>query len=372
MTGIEITISLLTMPAALSSDLRQRVISALKNTSVSNRQIAQRFQVGEATVRRYRKKLDNDEVLTPKRSPGRPRSVLTRHKKRRLEILRQEDNGRSLREYATATGMSHVSVLRHFREDGVKTFRRPSAPLLTTEQKNQRIKRSKHLLARLKHGLDVIFYTDEKNFTQVPSVNATSRVRVRTSDELIATSTPKVKHPQAVMVFGLVGSDGKKMPPIIFDRGFRLTASAYLDVLEKVAAWIRQEYPEKMADGKPANAWRCTFQQDSAPAHTAKIVQEWLVNFFGKNRVWTKQEWPPLSPDLNPMDFSIWNQVQRKACKKFHPTINELKAAIQEAWETELSPEYIRRTCSDMRRRLELISGQRHGSEHLAGQPICE
>ena len=361
------------MPPTISSDLVKRIIDAMKNTSESNRSIAERFQVGEATIRRYRKKMENGEDLAPKTSPGRPRSALTAEKKGQLEVLRQEDNSRSLREYAAATGVSHVSVFRHFREDGVKTCRRPSAPLLTTVQKSQRIERSKHLLSRLKHGTDVIWYTDEKNFTQVPSVNATSRLRVRTPEELIASTTPKVKHPQAVMVFGLVGSDGKKMPLIFFERGFRLNAAAYLEVLEQMAEWIRTEYPEMInSNGKPASEWRCTFQQDSAPAHTARSVQEWLINFFGENRVWKKEEWPASSPDLNPLDFSIWNQVQRKACKNFHSTIDGLKVDIQEAWETELTPEYIRRTCANVRRRLELVAGQRHGSEHLAGQPINE
>lgn len=43
------------------------------------------------------------------------------------------------------------------------------------------------------------------------------------------------------------------------------------------------------------------FQQDSAPAHKAKEVQDWCkANFLGFNSV---QEWPSYSPDLNPMDF---------------------------------------------------------------------
>jgi hypothetical protein len=46
------------------------------------------------------------------------------------------------------------------------------------------------------------------------------------------------------------------------------------------------------------------FQQDEAPAHTSNVSQEWcrtnLHDFMHK------LEWPPSSPDLNPMDFSIW------------------------------------------------------------------
>lgn len=49
------------------------------------------------------------------------------------------------------------------------------------------------------------------------------------------------------------------------------------------------------------------FQQDGAPAHTAKTVQqrcdENLTDFI------TKDEWPPSSPDLNPLDFSTWGYM---------------------------------------------------------------
>ena len=47
------------------------------------------------------------------------------------------------------------------------------------------------------------------------------------------------------------------------------------------------------------------FQQDGAPTHTANISQMWLrENIPG---FITKEQWPPSSPDLNPIDFSIWD-----------------------------------------------------------------
>ena len=56
------------------------------------------------------------------------------------------------------------------------------------------------------------------------------------------------------------------------------------------------------------------FQQDGAPAHTSKLTQAWLneniPDFI------TKEEWPPYSPDLNPMDYSIWSILETKACAK--------------------------------------------------------
>ena len=51
---------------------------------------------------------------------------------------------------------------------------------------------------------------------------------------------------------------------------------------------------------------------DGATAHTAKMVQAWCKDNF--KSLWSKELWPPSSPDLNLMDFGIWSILERKAC----------------------------------------------------------
>ncbi|KAI6658330.1 hypothetical protein LOD99_11090 [Oopsacas minuta] len=52
------------------------------------------------------------------------------------------------------------------------------------------------------------------------------------------------------------------------------------------------------------NKNRFLFQQDGAPAHTARTTQTWLSENIPD--FITKDEWQPSSPDLNPMDLSLW------------------------------------------------------------------
>ena len=43
-------------------------------------------------------------------------------------------------------------------------------------------------------------------------------------------------------------------------------------------------------------------------------------------------EWPPNSPDLNPLDYSVWSILEEKACAKPHPNVESLKRALKKAW----------------------------------------
>jgi hypothetical protein len=44
-------------------------------------------------------------------------------------------------------------------------------------------------------------------------------------------------------------------------------------------------------------------------------------------------EWSLNSPDLNVMDYSIWEILQEEACAKPHQTIEGLKKSLIKAWD---------------------------------------
>ena len=72
------------------------------------------------------------------------------------------------------------------------------------------------------------------------------------------------------------------------------------------------------------------FQQDSAPAHYGRVVQEWLNDKFGERWIGRRGfiEWPPRSPDLSPCDFFLWGILKDRVYRRNPRSIEELKNAI--------------------------------------------
>nr|CDJ91071.1 Hypothetical protein CBG17465 [Haemonchus contortus] len=113
-----------------------------------------------------------------------------------------------------------------------------------------------------------------------------------------------------------------KTPLIFVDPGVKTDKDFLKTILEDaLLPWANSCF-----NGHP---W--TFQQDSAPAHKAKVVQAWckseLPDFISAG------EWPASSPDLNPLDHNLWSYLESKACVTPHPNLGSLKAALIREWD---------------------------------------
>ena len=110
------------------------------------------------------------------------------------------------------------------------------------------------------------------------------------------------------------------MPPFFFERGQSVTKEVYLAALkDHVKPWMTAT-----AAGRPY-----VFQQDGAPVHTSHLVQNWLSDEM--DMVWTKELWPPSSPDLNPLDCYAWGVLEWENNKRAHNSIDSLRDTIEEA-----------------------------------------
>lgn len=270
---------------------------------------------------------------------------------RNIKRIVSRNPRKSMRAIAKQVGVSPRTVRRVVRQDlGLKSYVLRVKQLLTEDMKRKRVEIGQRLLNSLKRGArdKIRIFSDEKLFTTDQKSN-------RRNDRFIGDSIEEVpvvmksKHPAGVMVLGAVSSEGHVMPPHFFGPGEMVTADVYKRALEaKVKPWI-----ESVTRGSPY-----VFQQDSAPAHTARSTQEWCLGNL--QMVWTKDFWPPNSPDLNPMDYYLWSVVEAKVNE--HPVANRdaLKRKITEVMR-RMDQEEVARACACFRTRLEKVIGAEGG-----------
>ena len=130
---------------------------------------------------------------------------------------------------------------------------------------------------------------------------------------------------------------GKSMRAIARDSGL-----SDRTIRTHVRPWIESSFPNK----------NYVWQQDSAPGHKAKSTQKWLKQHFADH--WSPDLWPPSSPDANPLDYGVWGVLKGKASNQHHATVDSLVQAVDDVWDN-LSEDFIKKTCSRFRGRLEAI-----------------
>ncbi len=126
----------------------------------------------------------------------------------------------------------------------------------------------------------------------------------------------------SVMVWGVIGVGYRSkvviLPSRRLDDGelrvFRLDSKAYIRrCLSTCANELRQQ-------GR-------IFVQDGARAHAAKATREYL----DKKQVNWVQNWPPYSPDLNPIE-SFWKDLADAVGEQCPQTTPQLVEAVKKAW----------------------------------------
>ena len=110
------------------------------------------------------------------------------------------------------------------------------------------------------------------------------------------------KFTKKVTVSSVVSWNGISKPFFVGESNLKPNSRSHLEHLRNdLIPPIKELYPNN----------NFIFIQDSAPSHRAKIVQTFLQQEL-KCRFVANKEWPPSSPDCNPLDYYLWNEVKEK------------------------------------------------------------
>ena len=252
------------------------------------------------TVKRWCKMIREAGSIELSTSPGRSRTIRTKESIKKVKHRLNRKKKVTSRKLAVELNISRTSVRRILKNDLLfRPYKIIVEPLLTDEHKEKRKKFSNCVRTRFrKEDTMKILFSDEKLFdidgiynSQNDHIWAVSRVEADKRGGV----KQKRKFPEKVMIWLSVCSKGMS-PIVIFDEG----------TIDH-ARYIREVLPVALKYENDILGTYWTFQQDGAMPHVHHLTQQWCKDNFPS--FIDKDHWPPNSPDLNPLDYSIWDKL---------------------------------------------------------------
>lgn len=311
----------------LAGKKKSVIESELKNLNVSRKFIYR-------TIKRY-----EETGTTNKRSNGGPKKTATSPAMiRRVRARIRRNPRRSAKKMAKDLDISDRSLRRILKNDlRVKPYKIQKCHELTPKQKKVRLERVKGLIQlHASGGTPNTVFSDEKKFIVEQFVNKQNDriwLQQKSSENLDIRLATRRQAPAQLMVWAAVTATGRS-PLVIMEPNVKINAKVYQ---EKVLEGVLKPWAQKHFGSEPF-----TFQQDSAPSHKARINQQWLRE--NVPHFISTEQWPASSPDLNPLDFSIWSILEAKVCQKKHESLESLKASLHREWKA-IPQEHLRAAC---------------------------
>ena len=238
---------------------------------------------------------------------------------------------------------SLTTVRRRLQSHGLNGRRPRKKPLLSRRNINQRLQFAREHQDWTWVDWSVVLFTDESKFNLYHN-DGRDFVRRRKGEELLPHCiAPTVKFGGGgVMVWGAMSARGTGTLKTITGR---MNGEGYIDILGD------QLIPSAHLLGYGQHF---ILQDDNAPCHRARIVNEWKE----AEGIRTLQ-WPAQSPDLNPIE-NLWSDLGRAVRGDHCVTLRELDECLHRHWD-----QIGRQTCMNlvrsMPRRIQAVLDARGG-----------
>ena len=250
-----------------------------------------------------------------------------------------------MKEIANDFDHSKSTIKQILNENDIFHFEKTSACLFTAEHKQNRVFFCNRFIHVPYRNLPFIIFTDESSVSIDPGrVGVWRRRGFHPQGSFAETPQKQV----TLMVWGAIGPRGFRTPLIKVDGN--INAYKYVETLarEGILRIIQQEFGTHFV-----------WMQDNAPSHAAKLTRDTLFRFIPQ-----VLDWPPRSPDLNPIE-NLWDILKDRLGNDVYENEDQLFARLKYEWE-HIPAEIVHECYSAFLARC--IVCARHNGETLSGK----
>lgn len=265
----------------------------------------------------------NEQAFSSRK--GKPIRRRARSDEKVAQVLQYFENHpkNSIPNASVELNMSYSSVQRILKENRYHDYKNHYLEMLQPNHVDRRLNfLAEMAIAEEENGriYSQILWTDESRFLSNGIPN-------RKNSHYWASENPHMVHPVqnqghwGINVWcGIIGRH--LIGPYFFD--YTLTGERYL-------RFLREELPNLLEDVYPYFMGTMWLQQDGAPVHNTRAVEEYLNTNFPGRWIGTHGpiRWPPKSPDLTPLDFFLWGTLKNEVYKTPSRNIEHLKEKIR-------------------------------------------
>lgn len=305
-------------------------------------EISQKTGINADTIRSFINRYNKTNQINPKR--GRPPII------EQVEvdgIIGSVDSNCSttLNEISNDFDHTESTIKNILNDNGIFHYKKTAACLLDNDHKQDRMNFCRIFSNTPYAQLPTIIFTDESSVSVNPGRIGIWRRRGFHPENSFAETTQKAVN---VMVWGAIGPRGFRTPLIKVDGN--IDAYKYVETLAKkgILGIIQHEFGRNYV-----------WMHDNAPSHAAKLTHDTLLRFVPQ-----VLNWPPRSPDLNPIE-NLWDYIKDKLGNSIYDNEDQLFARLAFEWEN-IPPDVIHDCYSAFLARC--IVCLNHNGESLSGK----
>ena len=186
-------------------------------------------------------------------------------------------------------------------------------PLISSKNKKCRLAFANEYVWWSQEKWQTVHFNDEHKFLLIGS-NGKTYVRRKVGEELLPKCLEaSIKFSRSIMVWGMISGDG--VGPLVRLQG-KVNAGIYKQLVKDHILPVLRNSTKQPS----------IFTQNNAPCHKAMVV----MNFLKAENV-TVMDWPPQSPDLNPIE-NVWKTLGERSKARTPKTTVQLWNVLQEEW----------------------------------------